>query len=235
MITLVVPADELGGESLEVAGEAYRHLFRSRRLARDQELRLVDGVGRARWARVDTIGPKVASLALGASAPAHDPPRRVRLLVAAPRFQRASWLVEKASEIGIAEIHFLQTERSPREYGIGNLQRLRRVAIAAVEQSQGAWLPEISAGRSFEEIPDLIAGCEVRKYLDPGPRRWRLESRFPGGPAAAIVGPEGGWSPQERQQMEAWELSPWSLGERILRVETAALVASAWLVGLAEE
>lgn len=226
--TLLVSAEELAGDRLEVQGEDYRHLFRARRLECGERLRLVDGEGRARWAQVASVSAKSAWLEAGEIAPSHDPLIRVHLLVASPRFQRATWLVEKATELGVAEIHFLSTERTPREYGEGNAKRLQRIARSALEQSQGALLPQLSCGCSFDQIPRLAAGCESGWYLDTVPARGVPGATGGVGSVALVVGPEGGWSERERDRFEAWGINPWSLGVRILRVETAAVVAAAW-------
>ncbi|MCH9646888.1 MAG: 16S rRNA (uracil(1498)-N(3))-methyltransferase [Deltaproteobacteria bacterium] len=226
--SLLVSVEELASERLEISGEPYRHLFRARRLACGDRLRLVDGEGRARWARVAEVGAKSAWLEPGATAPSQDPVRRVRLLVASPRFQRATWLVEKATELGVAEIHFLSTERTPREYGEGNSRRLERIARSALEQSQGSLLPKLSCGCSFDEIPRLAAGCEVTWYLDTTPSEEGPVDTSGTDSTALVVGPEGGWSEGERARFEAWEIKSWSLGARVLRVETAAVVAAAW-------
>ncbi|MCB1034632.1 MAG: 16S rRNA (uracil(1498)-N(3))-methyltransferase [Acidobacteria bacterium] len=239
MISLLVSPLELHGEEIEVTGDAYRHLFRARRLASGAELRVTDGAGRARWGRVGRIGPRTAEVRLAAEAPVQDPDLSVRLLVSVPRFQRASWLVEKATELGAAEIRFLQSERTVHPLTPGNLERLQRVAAAALEQCHGSTLPRISGLHEFSEVPALIDGCGRRRFLDlaeSGDEARNVATEpglFPRDPVALLVGPEGGWSAAERLQLAAWGCQADSLGRRVLRVETAAVVGLGSLLAAA--
>jgi 16S rRNA (uracil1498-N3)-methyltransferase len=158
MITLLVLPAELAAGEVEVAGDAYRHLFRARRLAAGERVRVTDGAGRARWGEVARVERARATLVLGGAAPANEPPLRLELLVATLRPERAAWLVEKATELGVAAVRFVHSERAPREPGAGALDRLRRVAAAALEQSHGSLLPELSGAHPWAEVPALGGG-----------------------------------------------------------------------------
>jgi 16S rRNA (uracil1498-N3)-methyltransferase len=224
---LVAPA-ELAGERLAIEGDAYRHLFRARRLERDARLRLVDGRGGARWAEIAALDRRHAELRLLGKAPARDPQRRVELFVAAPRPERAAWLVEKATELGVFAVRFVASERSVRGVDDKGLARLRRVSGAALEQCGGARLPELSGPHRLDEVAPLAAACAARYLLEP-----RGAERLPAGgaPAAAVlVGPEGGWSDGERAELTTIGVTAASLGERVLRVETAAVAAASLLL-----
>ncbi|HVS03582.1 MAG TPA: RsmE family RNA methyltransferase [Thermoanaerobaculia bacterium] len=228
MTTVVVGVEEIDAGLARVRGDAYRHLFRARRLARGDRLRVTDGCGRARWAEVEQVVGHQATLVLAAAAPANEPAVRLELLVAPPRPERAAWLVEKATELGAAAVRFLVCERSARLPGEGALQRLRRVARAAVEQCDRACLPEISGPHPLEELPTLLAGAERVWCLDPGGAR-RLAPAG-SGPWRVLVGPEGGWSEGERRDLAAAGCLQASLGPRVLRIETAAVAAAARLL-----
>lgn len=227
MITLVVPPGKLTEETLEVAGDSYRHLFRSRRLTRGTELRVVDGEGRARSGEVVKIERRSARVELGSELPTYDPCFRVRLLVAPPRSSRASWLVEKATELGVTEIFWLNAHRSPRELGDGGLERLRRVAIAALEQCHGARLPRLAGPFDLDRLESLLEDFPNRFYLHPQALSQGLPKMPEASDAAAFaIGPEGGWTDAETAALEAAGCLPWGLGERILRVETAAVAVA---------
>jgi 16S rRNA (uracil1498-N3)-methyltransferase len=227
VITLVVPPGKLTEESLEVADDGYRHLFRSRRLARGAELRLVDGEGRARSGTVVEIGRRNARVELGPELPTHDPRLRVRLLVAPPRSSRASWLVEKATELGVAEIFWLNAHRSPREMGDGGLERLRRVTVAALEQCHGARLPRLAGPFDLDRLEALLEGCSHRFYLHPDAPSQGLPRMLEATTAAAFaIGPEGGWTDAETAALESAGCLPRGLGQRVLRVETAAVAVA---------
>jgi 16S rRNA (uracil1498-N3)-methyltransferase len=191
-------------------------------------MRVVDGRGRARWGEVSRVDRSSALVRLGGEAPSNEPAYRLEILVPTFRPERASWLVEKVTEVGVSAVRFVHTSRAPREFGEGTLDRLRRVAVAALEQCHRALLPEISGPHTWREAVPL-ASEEGRWVLD-------TESASAGWGEAAgasgtlLVGPEGGWSPEERQDLRAAGFRAVGLGERVLRVETAALIGAAALL-----
>lgn len=224
MITLLVRPSELESVELPIEGERYRHLFRARRLAAGERLRLVDGAGRARRAEVVLLERGRAVVRLGEAEVVPGPRRQVELLVAPPRPPRATWLVEKASELGVSAIRFLGSERAPRGFGQRALERLRRVAAAAVEQSRQARLPVLSGVHEWRELESLLAASEERRRLERGAGGWRPVAGD--GPLALVIGPEGGWTAGEAAELEAAGCHAVGLGPSVLRVETAAVVAA---------
>jgi 16S rRNA (uracil1498-N3)-methyltransferase len=221
LITLLVSREELQERDIEISGSAYRHLFRARRLPSEARLRLTDGWGRARWARVERIERRSARLHLEEEAPDNEAEMRLHLLIAPPKPQRASWLVEKATEVGVEAVRLLSSERSAPGYGPATLERLRRVAAAAVEQCHRSFVPEITGMHGWEKLDELLASSRQRWMLDPEGG----ESLQAGeGSAVLLVGPEGGWTPDERQDLLARGCRAAGLGPRTLRVETAAVV-----------
>lgn len=236
MVTVLLRPEDLDADSVELEGDTYRHLFRARRLPAGVKLRVVDGRGRARWAEVEHVERRKASLKLSTPAPTHEPSYRLHLWVAALRPERASWLVEKATEIGVRAIRFIATERTPRKMTPAGLERLQRVARAAVEQSHRSWLPEITGVDSWDAVIGSLreGGDEVNRYvLDTGLEgESKLANRQSEMDSAGLVlvGPEGGWSDSERRQLQDLGLQAVSLGGRTLRVETAAIAAAVKLL-----
>ncbi|MEM1204501.1 MAG: RsmE family RNA methyltransferase [Acidobacteriota bacterium] len=232
--THLVPPEAWSAEAVDIEGDAYRHLFRARRLAVGDPLRLVDGAGRSRLGRVAEVGSKRARVETGAELPSMEPALRLTLIVGALRPERASWLVEKATEVGVRRIRFLATERTPRSYGGGRLDRLRRVATSALEQCGGARLPELDGVHPWSALEGLWPDPGERVVLSPGAPSLvsRAEGLAAAGEAAVLVGPEGGFTDAEVEAAESQGARPVGLGGRVLRVETAALVAAGTLLGL---
>lgn len=230
MITLLADPAAFDGDEITIEGEPYRHLFRARRAEIGERLRVVDGQGRARWGEVVSIDRKQARVALAGPAPDHEPAVWLELLVTTLRPERASWMVEKATELGVSGIRFLNSSRAPRTFGDGTVERLRRVAAAAVEQCHRSRLPEITGPHAWSEVERLAGRAEERWFLDTaaGEGGWDR----PAAPSGAVlIGPEGGWAPEERDGLLASGWVPVGLGPRVLRAETAAVVALA-LLGL---
>ena len=223
MIHLLVGSDDLDRGTVEVEGADYRHLFRARRLAVGDQVRLVDGRGGARWSVVDGVTSQRASLRVEGPAPTFEPVRRVALLASVVRPERAAWLVEKATELGARELRWFVSERTSRSFSERALGRQRRVAKSALEQIGGAWLPEIGAPVSLEEA-GIGAGAVV---LHPGAGTPLLSVR---GVDAVVVGPEGGFSEAEVERLVRRGAALADLGPRVLRTETAAVAALAVLL-----
>lgn len=229
MITLLVTPEEFDREEIQVEGERYRHLFRARRVAAGERLRLTDGAGRARWAEVTSVDRSAGTVAAAEPAPTNEPPLYLELFCATPKPEPAAWLVEKATEVGASAIRFVQSERAPRELTSSAVARLSRVAAAAVEQCHRARTPEVTGAHSWSELPGLLGGSELRYVLDP---RGPLGIPLDGSPSrvALAVGPEGGWSADELAALERAGCQPLRLGARVLRIETAAVVGAALLL-----
>jgi 16S rRNA (uracil1498-N3)-methyltransferase len=227
-ITLLADPADFDGPDLRVEGEPYKHLFRARRLAVGDRIRVVDGAGCARWSEVASIDRAAAVLTLGDPAPDNEPEIRLALLVPALRPERTSWLVEKATEIGVAAVHFLHMERAPRDFGAGTLARLRRVAGSAVEQCHRSRVPDITGPHEWSELASLAAETEGRWVMDTAENTagWGEIKKT----GALLIGPEGGWSERERSELRAAGWRAVGLGARVLRAETAAVVGAATIL-----
>jgi 16S rRNA (uracil1498-N3)-methyltransferase len=229
VISLLIEPEELAAGRARIAGDAYRHLFRARRVEAGARLRVTDGRGRARWGVVERVEATAAWLALGDEAPANEAALRLELFVPLPKPERAAWLVEKATEVGVAAVRFVSAERAPRGVGEGRLGRLRRIAAQAVEQSQRAVVPAVSGAHDWSEVAALVAGLPQRYLLDAAAPA--AAGRPPAaGPAALFVGPEGGFTEGEHQDLQRLGCAPLGLGPRVLRLETAAVVGAGLLI-----
>jgi len=244
--TLVVPPAALAGETFRLEGDAYHHLVRVKRLEVGDALRMTDGAGRARYADLTSISKQNALARLGDEAPTNEPTLHVEIWTAPPKPERASWLVEKATEVGVAAIRFLPTERAARTFAAPHLDRLTRVAVAAVEQCGRARVPAIATEESLATALERRLGHSETRIIaldasGTNPFSGAFASSFlfsfssssagtteppQAVDVALLIGPEGGWTDAERGRFAAAGAEVWSLGERALRVETAAIVAA---------
>ncbi|MDE2850936.1 MAG: RsmE family RNA methyltransferase [Acidobacteriota bacterium] len=221
MIHLLAETRDLAAETVEVEGADHRHLFRARRLKVGDRVRLVDGRGAARWSVVDQVTARRAVLRVEGAAPVLEPARPVALFVSSLRPERAAWLVEKATELGLRELRWFVSERTSRSLAERALERQRRVAKSALEQSGGAWLPEIGAPVPLEDVP-IGAGSVA---LHPGAATPFVA--VAGSAEVVVVGPEGGFSEREIEELAARGAVTAHLGPRVLRTETTAVAALA--------
>ncbi len=218
---LVSPQAFATGEVL-VEGDSYRHLFRARRLASGDTLRCVDGQGEARWGTIESVDRSSARVRFGDRLPSFESECRVTLWVAQPKGDRASWLVEKATELGVARIVFLTFARSDRYPSPRQIERLERVARAAVEQCGRSFLPRVEFGGA---LPDQLGRLGASSWLlDPTADADGVDHRAES--TSLVIGPEGGLSGEETEALLQRGARPIGLGPRILRTETAAVIAA---------
>jgi len=152
-------------------------------------------------------------------------------LCAAPiRKGRIDLIAEKACELGVARLVPVFTERSVVDKV--NLDRLHAHLVEAAEQCGRTALPELAEMRPLAALlADWPAGRALFFADETGGEPMTVAFAAHRGPAALLVGPEGGFTPAERERIRALpQAHPVSLGPRILRAETAAIAASAvWM------
>ncbi|MDR2773687.1 MAG: 16S rRNA (uracil(1498)-N(3))-methyltransferase [Tannerella sp.] len=137
---------------------------------------------------------------------------------------RMEWLVEKTTEIGINRITFLRCRYSERREI--KLQRLIKIAVSAMKQSQKTTLPEINGIVDFRKfIAHRTDACKMIGYCSDGEKNLIKDIYKPRKNVAILIGPEGDFSPEEINAAISAGFSPVSLGGSRLRTETAALAA----------
>ncbi len=153
------------------------------------------------------------------------------LLVAPIRKARFELVVEKATELGVAAIHPVVTRRS--EVREAKAERLTAIAIEAAEQCERLTVPAIAEAQPLARLLDRWPSGRHLFMCDEArdsPAMAAALAASPSGSAAILIGPEGGFAPEERELLRARPfVTPVSLGPRVLRAETAAIVAvSLW-------
>ena len=202
------------------------HAARVLRLKTGDEITLVNGQGDCYRARIDGMNHKQCELEV-LEHHAEYGKRLYRLHVGiAPtkNIDRFEWFIEKATETGIDEITPLLCERSERKHI--SLERLQRIMIAAMKQSQKAYLPKLN------EMTDLgkwlerqnVDHCYIA-HCNEGDRQSMKTAYQPGQDATIAIGPEGDFSVQEVAQALACGFKEITLGASRLRTETAGVAA----------
>ena len=148
----------------------------------------------------------------------------ISLYQAVPKGARMDLVVEKTTEVGVARIVPLVTERGIVEPGSGKVERWRRLATAAARQSLRMGVPEVLEPVPFAEAMWQVGQGGVLLHNDAGLST--LEDVI-GSPANLVIGPEGGWSEEEMGLAMEAGLALAQLGPYRLRSETAGMVAVA--------
>lgn len=233
---LFVPGERLGGARLTLTGPEHRHIGLVLRARPGDALTLFDGVGGEVEAEVIRVERTETELALGARRAVAGPAVALTLLCAVPRGPRMDFLVQKTSELGVARIVPVVTERSVArpDAEAGKRARWEKIAREAARQCGRADLPIVDPPVALAEALADPALPGRRLALFEGERRRSLRAALEGTEPAAtalLIGPEGGFAPAELAVARAAGFEAVGLGERILRVETAAIVAVALVAG----
>jgi len=229
------PIQVTPGDIFEISGDEFNHIINVLRKTVDNSLEVVNGNGKLIGATITDVKNGVVNCrADTVQVLSTELPVQVTLGVGLIKNQRYEWMVEKLTELGVAAIQPLQTDRVVRS-GFRK-DRLVKKTIAAMKQSERAVLPRI-----FDpvELPEYLANPAKisRVYTTQNgefPRLNMYYSQHTFNDITILVGPEGGWSDAELTLFDEHEVSPVSLGSRRLRTETAAVDAMSQMALLSE-
>jgi len=237
MIRLFIPSDLAAGAELALDHGQSHYLASVMRQGLGDELLLFNGRDGEWRARITAVTKR----AVGVRAETLERPQAVGpdldLVIALVKRGRLETIVEKAAELGARRVRLVMTERTNAERT--RVDRLTAIATEAAEQTGRLDAPLILEPVKLDK---LIAGLEPDRRLlfcdeagDAAPILEALKDRPPG-PWAILIGPEGGFSPAERQRLRALpSVTPASLGPRILRADTAAISAlTLWQAALGD-
>jgi 16S rRNA (uracil1498-N3)-methyltransferase len=230
-----------GGE-LELPAEVAHQARDVLRLVPGDTLRLLDGAGGEYPAALVVVERKRVVVRLGARAEGHSEPAvRVVLYQGMLKAAKFEWVLQKGTELGVAAFVPLVSERAvaaAEEAGEAKRRRWQSIIVEALEQCGGCWLPELRAPQPFTAALAKLPPGAVALIPWEGERATSLRAALAAavGQAGAspqprevrlFIGPEGGFAAGEIALAARAGAIPVSLGPRILRSETAAVVAAA--------
>jgi 16S rRNA (uracil1498-N3)-methyltransferase len=209
------------------------HLARVLRARVGQEFEIAAD-GRVRLGRIASVSDERVEFELGEEVAAIAQPE-ITLLLAIFKFDRMEWAIEKCTELGVARIVPLIAARTDvhlASAAVKRVERWRRIAREAAEQSRRSAPPEIAAPVSLKDKTAILSviTASTRILLAESERQITLKEALgedPQGDVALAIGPEGGWTAEELQRFTDLGWIPATLGTTILRAETAAIAAVA--------
>ena len=214
--------------ALELAGAPAHYLGTVLRLDPGSEVKLFDDHSGEWLAQVEASGRKRVALRVVRQLRAREPVPDLWLLFAPIKRGRIDWIVEKATELGVDRLVPVLTRRTMVERL--NLERLRAHAIEAAEQCERTALPRLDPAERLDSILARWPSGRALLFADEAGGAPLIQAASPG-PAALLIGPEGGFTAEERAAIRGVpDARPVSLGPRILRADTAAVAAvSLWM------
>ena len=218
------------GLELRIEGGQAHYLLSVMRLKTGAAVKLFDDLSGEWLGEVSGIGKRDLTVTIAAKLREREAVPDLWLCIAPIKRARIDWVAEKASELGVARLVPVATRRAVVDRL--NTDRLRAHMIEAAEQCERTALPEMAELTTLDALLREWPAERPLFFADEEGGAPMLEAvpRHPG-PAAILIGPEGGFHPDERAAIRALPAAvPVSLGPRILRAETAALAAvSVWM------
>jgi 16S rRNA (uracil1498-N3)-methyltransferase len=221
-------ADEVSGHEAALIGEHARHLAQVLRAKIGQQFEISTGT-EIRLGEITSVGPERIEFALGAIV-SRAKESAITVALSIFKFDRMEWAIEKCTELGVARFVPVIAARSESHLASAaskRVQRWKRIAQAASEQSRRVAAPEISQPVRVKELIGSSSDCRI--VLSEIENEVVLKDAIPPNSSSLTLafGPEGGW---KQEELDAFFSAGWtaaSLGATILRAETAAIAAVA--------
>lgn len=221
-----------GDQAILKDSKEIRHLWQVRRLKPGDQVILFDGEGHEYEALIEQIkrGQVFFQIQSASSVSIKESPFKIILGIGVLKGTKFDWLIEKITELGVAEIVPFYSQRSVPNWEdskiISKKNRWEKIALAAAKQCQRTRIPLIHHPSSFKDALQKISGEVLKIFI------WEKEAKSSLAQIAltassgiyALVGPEGGFSEEEAAQALEAGFEPVHLGPRILRSETAGIV-----------
>jgi 16S rRNA (uracil1498-N3)-methyltransferase len=237
MIRLFIRDDLRGGAEIALDEGQSRYVAAVMRLAAGDALLVFNGRDGEWAAEVGSVGKRAVTLRVREQVRPQQIGPDLDLVVALVKRARLETIVEKAAELGAARVRLAITERTNADHT--RVDRLQAIAVEASEQTGRLDVPEVWAPVKLERlIADWPQGRRLLFCDEAGDAEPVLQAlqAAPAGPWAVLIGPEGGFSPRERQILRELPFAtPATLGPRILRADTAAISAlTLWQAALGD-
>jgi 16S rRNA (uracil1498-N3)-methyltransferase len=226
---LYVPGLLPEGSTVQIDGPQAHYLLSVMRLRDGDPVRLFDDLTGEWLARVESARKRDLVLRIDARLREREPVPDLWLCAAPLKKGRVDWVAEKACELGVARLLPVVTRRTVVDRP--NLDRLRAHMIEAAEQCERTALPELAEAVTLTTLLSTWPNERTLYFADEEGGAPPAAAMTRAGPAAILVGPEGGFTTEEREAIHGVAAAvPVSLGSRILRADTAAAAAvSIWM------
>ncbi|MEP2023111.1 MAG: 16S rRNA (uracil(1498)-N(3))-methyltransferase [Reichenbachiella sp.] len=213
-------------ESAVLSNEESAHIVKVLRAKNGDEIALMDGKGNSYLAKITEPNPRKCGFEILTKTSKAPKGFRIHIAISPTKnMDRLEWFVEKACEMGIDEISLIQTQRSERKKV--NLERLEKKSISAMKQSKNFWKCQIN---ELMDLKSFIAnnnheGQKFAAYVETGREDLLQKKVTPNSDCLILIGPEGDFSPEEVELLNASNFELVSLGANVLRTETAGIAA----------
>lgn len=224
--------ENTAGDVISISGDDSRHISRSLRMREGEQLTVCDGCGTDCLCEIAFVSDDLVELnVLRREQSESEPSVRVTVYQGYPKGDKLETIIEKAVEVGAYSVVPVLTERSVArpdgKSAAKKHERWQRHALEAAKQCGRGIIPEVGELVDFRKLEPLLGRHELCLFcyeLGGAPLREAVAASG-AKDIALFIGPEGGISSQEAEQLEKWGCCAVTLGKRILRTETAPIAA----------
>ncbi|MCG9126815.1 16S rRNA (uracil(1498)-N(3))-methyltransferase [Candidatus Poribacteria bacterium] len=233
MHTFYVPPNDVSEDLSMIDGSEHHHLKNVLRLNIGDSVRIIDGIGNIRIAKIANIRNDSTIISI---IDHHFQLRKkpeITLFQAIPKYDKMELIIQKTTELGISKIVPVKTKRSLQEANENRIDRWKKIIVSATKQCKAAWVPKISEVYEFEECLKKVHFYDNKFILwekeDENKIKTVVQNSKDINSIAVFIGPEGGFEEEEVRFAMNRGCKPVSLGTNILRTETAAIAITAIL------
>ncbi len=230
-----VEDEQVGKEYITITGGDVNHIKNVLRMRSGERIRISSASGESFFCEIAELGEDfVQADIVDENAPDTELASRIYLFQALPKGDRMDYVVQKAVELGVYEIIPVAMKycvvKLDEKKALKKVSRWQAIAESAAKQAKRSMIPEVKPVMSYEEAVAHAGECDVRLVPYENEKgmeatRDALAKLAPGKSVSIIIGPEGGFAPEEIAAARGVGMDVISLGRRILRTDTAAICA----------
>jgi len=227
-----VPELKKEDKKIDLGGDEFHHIAHVFRKTINDEIDLTNGKGVLAKAKITFLTKRFLTLKIISSSEERQSNPKIAVAFSLLRSKNDYLIIEKLTELGVKDFFPLITERSVRKSSGNTIEKFGKVAISAIKQCDNAFLPKIHQVLSLETFLNSKKHFQTVVALEIGKHKTIVETiKDFEKPICIIIGPEGGFSPAEANLFLEKEIPAFSLGNHILRAETAAIASVSQLLG----
>jgi 16S rRNA (uracil1498-N3)-methyltransferase len=216
-----------------ISGTEFHHIIHVFRKKEEDEITLSNGMGLLARGTIESIDKKELTVFTNQMTAMQKSQPKIAVAFPLLKNKHDNMIVEKLTELGVKDFFPITTERTVRKPSANTVDKFNKVAIAAMKQCDNAFLPQIHEVQSLSELLEKIeeyvpvAALEIGKHETLN----KIVANSDEKSICIIIGPEGGFDEKEIEYLQNMNVPTFTLGNHILRAETAAIASVSQIVG----
>ena len=228
-----IPEMKRDKDIVTISGTEYHHICHVFRRKEGDKIILSNGKGLLAEGIINSVNKKHLTITINNMTTKQKSQPKIAVAFPLLKNKHDNLIVEKLTELGVKDFFPITSERTVRKPSANTVEKFNKVAIAAMKQCDNAFLPKIHKVRSLSELLEKmkeyipVAALEIGKHQTLNEIVANYEKRS----ICIIIGPEGGFDKKEIKYLQNKQIATFTLGNHILRAETAAIAGVSQLVG----